>query len=326
MPGRLRVLFLPGQAPAAMIRSVSSPGGEDTDLVLLPERTTAALREALPHVDVVVGDWSGQLTLGEREAELGARLRLVQQPGTGVETIDLAAFARRGVPVANTGSVNASAVVEWCLGAALALLRPFARADAGIRAGRWPQAEIVDAAPGELAGRRVGVVGGGEIARRLTAMLTALGCEVAYWSPRSRVEGAERQELPDLFARSSLIVVAIARGPRTLGLVDDDLLAALGPRDALIDVSRGGIVDQQAVVDRLHRRALGAAALDVFVHEPFDVPADWATAPGLLLSPHVAGVTGEAMDRTCAVIERNLAAAVRCGPFIHVVNGEPSGR
>lgn len=304
-----------------MIRSVSAPGGESTDLVMLPERTTEALHAVLPHVDVVVGDWSGQLPLGEREAELGTRLRLVQQPGTGVETIDLQAFARRGVPVANTGSVNAPAVAEWCLGAALTLLRPFARADAGVREGRWPQTEILDEAPGELAGRRIGIVGGGEIARCLTSMLSALGCEVAYWSPRSRVEGAELLELPEVFERSSLIIVAIARGPKTLGLVGDDLLGALGPDDALIDVSRGGIVDHQAIVDRLHSRELRAAALDVFAKEPLELPEDWASAPQLLLSPHVAGVTAEAMDRTCAVIEHNLAAVSRGGAFVHIVDG-----
>lgn len=320
-----RVLFLPGRAPVGMLEAVRSPSGQDVEVLTLGDRTQEGLRAALAQVDVVVGDWSGTLRLGPEEAAAATRLRLVQQPGTGVETIDLPAFARRGIPVASTGSVNAAAVAEWCLGATTSLLRPLAWADARVREGGWPQLDVLDRPSLELGGRRVGIVGAGEIARRLSRLVAAFGCEVATWSRRSRVDGVPHLELPRLFARSSVLVVAIARGPETLGLVDDALLARLPADAVLVDVSRGGIVDHEAVVRRLRDGALAGAALDVFETEPLALPEAWRDVPGLLLSPHVAGTTREAMVRTDAVLAHNLAVAVTGGRLHHVVNGvEPT--
>lgn len=322
----MRVLLLVPDPPEEMLEAAQPPGSS-VELVQLPERSTEALHELLPSADVVIGDWSGRTPLGPREAELATRARLVQQPVVGVESIDLKAFAERGIPVANIGPANASSVAEWCLGAALNLARSYRWSDAQVRTGEWPQLRILDEArPREVGSLRVGVVGAGTVAERCARVFNAVGSQVSFWSRSSRLppEVAGYCELTELFDTSDLVVVAIARAPETMGLVDDKLVARLPAGGMLIDVSRGGIVDHDAVLSQVESGHLSGAALDVYASEPPMLEVRWHGNDRILFSPHVAGVTHDAMGRAYATVGRNVRAAIQGLPLINVVN-QPEG-
>lgn len=236
--------------------------------------------------------------------------------------IDLAAFAERGVPVANTGSTNATSVAEWCIGATMNLLRSYRWSDAQVRGGRWPNLAILDEAePRELSGSRVGLVGAGAVGQALARMYRGFDCDVSYWSPRSRIDGARLRELPDLMRTCEIIVVAIARAPQTLGLIGADLLSSMPRRSILVDVSRGGIVDHRHVLELLKSEHLSGAAIDVYATEPPVLPGSVIGNEHILLSPHVAGVTTDAMTRTFEGVAANIEAICDGRSPSFVVNG-----
>lgn len=321
VPARPRVLLLPPDPPAELVEAAYG-GLAEVEVVRLPEQSPAALHELLPTADVVVGDWSGQLALTGTEAVLARRARLVQQPISGVDTIDLAAFRERGVPVANTGSTNAASVAEWALGAVLCLLRSYRWADRQVRRGEWPNLAILDhAPPRELRHLRIGLVGAGAVGQACARLYAAVGCEVSYWSPRSRLDPdlASYRELPDLFATSDVVLVTVARTPETLGLVGVDLLGSLPEGALVVDVSRGGIVRHDVLLELLDTGHLAGVAIDVFETEPPELPARWRHHPDVLLSPHVAGVTADSMARTYRIVRDNIRAALTGGDIAHVV-------
>ena len=286
-----------------------------TVLVTPPERTQEAVDALLPEADVVLGDWSPQLRVGDP----GPRVCFVQQPSVGVDGIDLDACAARGVPVANCAGSNTTSVAEWCLSATLALLRRTVEADAAVRRGEWPQTSLGGR---ELAGSSVGVVGMGPIGRRVAEVFTALGCPTTYWS-RSRHDDAPVPfaELDDLLAGSDVVVLVIALGDLTRGLLSDERLRRMRPGALLVNGARGSIVDEDALAAALAEGRLGGAAVDAFAVEPLPEGSPLRTAPGVLLSPHAAGSTGQAAMRILGQTTGNLQRVLDGSPVVDVVNG-----
>ena len=286
-----------------------------TRLLTPAERTQDAVEALLPEADLVIGDWSPQL----RVAHPGPRVCFVQQPSVGVDGIDLEACAAAGVPVSNCAGANTVSVAEWCLSATLALLRRTVEADAAVRRGEWPQTSLGGR---ELAGSRVGVVGMGPIGRRTAELFAAVGCDVAYWS-RSRHDDAPVPyvELDDLLGSADVVVLAIALGPTTRGLLDADRLLRVKPGALLVNAARGEVVDEAALVEALAQGRIGGAALDVFAVEPLPEGSPLRTAPGVLLSPHAAGSTGQAAMRILGATTANLQRVLDGEPVADVVNG-----
>ncbi|MFD2350097.1 hypothetical protein ACFSTC_13235 [Nonomuraea ferruginea] len=135
--------------PVDLIRRLLAPLGDRVSVRAPATRDRAALLAALPEAEIVLGDWTGELTLDAAAVAAAPRLAFLQQPSVGVDGHDLAALAAAGVPVANTAGVSAGAVAEWCVAAALAVTRKLAAADAAVRAGEWPQQALQ---PRELGG------------------------------------------------------------------------------------------------------------------------------------------------------------------------------
>ncbi|MDP9101401.1 MAG: 2-hydroxyacid dehydrogenase [Actinomycetota bacterium] len=312
MSGPWQLLALPPME-AGMLEALFA--GEGISVVVPAERTAAAVEQLLPTVDLVLGDWTGTLRLDAA----GPRVCFVQQPSVGFDGIDVEAFAAAGVPVANCAGSNTVSVAEWCLTATLALLKRTVAADAAVRAGEWPQTSLGGR---ELAGCRVGVVGMGPIGRRVAGMFGALGCEVSYWS-RSRHPDAPAAYAPldDLLATSDIVVLVIALGDQTRGLLDAERLARLKPGALLVNGARGAVVDEDALVAALRSGQVGGAALDVFATEPLPAGSPLRELPGVLLSPHMAGSTSEAAMRIVAQSKANLRRAVEGEPVVDVVNG-----
>jgi phosphoglycerate dehydrogenase-like enzyme len=307
-----RVLALPPLPHDVLVSLFGDPRAE---LVTPAERTQEEVARLLPEVDIVIGDWSPSLRL----VEPGPRVCFVQQPSVGTDGIDLDAFAAAGVPVANCAGANSTSVAEWCLSATLALLRGTVEGDASLRRGEWKQTSMGGR---ELAGSTVGVIGMGAIGRRTAELFGAFGCEVRYWS-RHRHDDAPAQwaELDELLAVSDVVVVVIALGATTRGLLDATRLARMKPGALLVNGARGEVVDEPALVAALNGAHLGGAALDVFAVEPLPADSPLRTAPGVLLSPHMAGSTVQAAMRIVGQATANLSRVLDGQPPVDVVNG-----
>lgn len=240
------------------------------------------------------------------------RLVAVGRLGVGLDNIDVAACERRGVSVWPAGGANAAAVAEYVITALLMLFRGAFTATDRVAAGEWPRTELSGR---EIAGKRLGLVGFGGIARLVAEKASALGMEVAAYDPL--VESADaawglairRPTLDELLAQSDAVSLHVPLAAGTRNLLDAAALGRL-PTDAIvINTSRGGILDEEALVAALREGRLAGAALDVFSVEPVDAAAGsrFRDVPNLLLTPHIAGVTDESNQRVSAV----TAAAVR---------------
>jgi phosphoglycerate dehydrogenase-like enzyme len=319
-----RLLFLPPVDPDSARALL---GDLEVEIRTPARRDQAALREALVGVDLVLGDWSGRLELGEAEARAAVNCAFVQQPSVGVEQIDLDAFARRGVPVANTAGANAVGVAEWCLAATLAALRSLSWADRQVQEGAWPGIAVANRPSRNLSGRRVGLLGFGAIGRACAERFAALGAEVSYWSRRQREAaepaGARYRELDELCADSDVLVIVVALAPGTRGLLDARRIALLPPEAVVVNAARGGIVDEAALAAAVRSGALAGAALDVFAAEPLPMDSPLRGSDRILLSPHAAGATRESLAGVHAAFLANLKRAVAGEPPHNVVNGVP---
>ncbi|GAA2434934.1 2-hydroxyacid dehydrogenase [Actinomadura vinacea] len=295
--------------------------GDAVELDFPATRDRDGLFAALPGAEVIIGDFTGALRLDAAAVAAAPRLAFVQTPGVGTDTVDTAALAAAGVPVANAAGANARAVAEWAVGAAFALCRHLVWADRGVREGRWPQRELLARNTREIHTQRVGIVGYGPIGAEAARLFEALGCAVSYWSRRRRPEAsAEYRELDDLLAHSDILVLAIPLTPDTAGLLDSARLALLPENALLVNVARGGIAPDEAVLRALESGRLAGAALDVFEEEPPAADHPLRSHENVLLSPHGAGATGQAQINIISAVRDNVTAAVMGHPVTNVVN------
>jgi phosphoglycerate dehydrogenase-like enzyme len=283
----------------------------------------------LARVEIVLGDWRpGNPGLDGISAAAMPRLAFVQQPSVGVQSHDADALAAAGVPLSNVAGFNAAAVTEWAVGATLSAIRLMRWAEDELRAGRWPQTEIASHGASEVGGRPVGIVGFGPIGQGCARAFAGLGCPVAYWTRSQRppeLEFGARFE-PDvnaLVSSSDILINAVALGRDTRGLLSREVLAKLPNGALVISVSRGGIVDEEAVVDMLTSGALSGAAFDVYEQEPIrpDHPLLSAPRDRLVLSPHASGSTQQSNVRLIQGVIANVSQAVAGGTVRDVVNG-----
>jgi D-3-phosphoglycerate dehydrogenase len=295
------------------------------EVIVPTDRSHQAVCAAAASAEIVLGDWTGAIEISAQLVAAAPRLAFVQQPSVGIDSVDVEACTAAGVPVANAGGVNAVSVAEWCVAATFASLRWLLFADQEVRAGRWPQLELPQRGGGELAGRRVGIVGMGRIGRECAQRFAALGCDVAHWS-RSRRDapeagGAPWLPLDDLLRRSDVLVVVIARAAETRDLLAAEQLALLPPGAFVINAARGGIVSEDALLAAIKAGALAGGALDVYATEPLPMDSALRDEDRLLLSPHAAAGTREAQGRLIAGIIDNVRRAVTGQPVVDVVNG-----
>jgi D-3-phosphoglycerate dehydrogenase len=310
-----RVLALPPVPHEVMADLFDPQRRDDVEIVTPAERTQEEVARLLPDVDVVLGDWSPSLRL----LEPGPRVCFVQQPSVGVDGIDVDACTAAGVPVANCAGANTTSVAEWCVSATLALLRRTVEADAAVRGGSWPQTALGGR---ELAGSRVGVIGMGPVGRATAALFGAFGCDVVHWSRTRRDDApAPWVELDDLLATSDVVVLVIALGEATRDLLDAGALARLKPGALVVNAARGGVLDEDALAQALERGHVGGAALDVFRVEPLPAGSALRSAPGVLLSPHAAGSSVQAVTRILEQTNANLRRVLDGSPVVDVVNG-----
>ena len=230
------------------------------------------------------------------------RLKVIGKHGVGVDNIDVAAAAEAGVVVFNTPGANAVAVAEGAVALMLAVLKRIRAGHALVAEGRF--AERGPWRAGDLAGRTLGLVGGGRIAAE-TARICGRGFSmpVLVYDPYVSAEqaaaiGAEKVErLDDLLARADVVSIHVPLTPETRGLIGRERLARMRPGAVLVNTARGGIVDEAALADALAAGRLGGAGIDVFEEEPPPPDHPLLRLPNVVLSPHVAGITEDSARR-----------------------------
>jgi (S)-sulfolactate dehydrogenase len=238
------------------------------------------------------------------------RLRVVGRLGVGLDNIDVAACEARGIKVFPASGANDLAVAEYVIATAMLLLRRAYAATSLMTAGGWPRNALIGR---ETAGRVLGLVGFGAIARRTATLASALGMQVIAFDPYATGDvftaaGVQRRELAALLADSDVVSLHVPLSAETKGLIDAGALAQMKPDAILINAARGGVVDEAAVIAALRAQKLGGAALDVFVQEPLAAEAATAFAdlPNLILTPHIAGVTEESNARVSWLTVENV--------------------
>jgi hydroxypyruvate reductase len=241
-------------------------------------------------------------------------LRLIAVPGAGYEGIDTDAAHARGVKVANAGNTHSAEVADHAVALVLASLSRLVASHAFVLNGRWERGEST-ARRHSLSAQRFGIVGLGNIGTAIAERLAVFGGEIAWWGPRAKPAAWPRRESLSELAEWCTVLIVATRGD-TPCLIDTQTIASVGPDGLIVNISRGAVIDEEALIVALKSGTLGAAALDVFAHEP--TPAErWSDVPNVLLTPHVAGVTHESMKKLREAAIRNLLTAVKGGPLVH---------
>jgi lactate dehydrogenase-like 2-hydroxyacid dehydrogenase len=242
-------------------------------------------------------------------------LEMAASYGVGYDGIDVAVCKARGIRVSNTPDVLNDAMAEITLGLMIALCRRLPQADAYVRAGRWRERNF--GLTGELTGAHAGILGLGRIGKEIARRLQAMKMKVSYHVRREQPFEPYDYH-PDLVAMARDVdwLVVVAPGTaETRGIVSRAVMEALGPEGALVNVARGSLVDEAAMVEMLGDGRLGGAALDVFADEPAVPEALWAME-NVVLSPHQGSATRKTRAAMGDLVIRNLAAHFAGDPLI----------
>ncbi|MDX3006777.1 2-hydroxyacid dehydrogenase [Kribbella solani] len=240
-------------------------------------------------------------------------VRLVASFGVGYDRIDATAAAERGVVVTNTPGVLDDEVADTALGLLLMTVRELSRAERYLRDGKWAGGTPYPLTPATLHGRRMGILGLGRIGQAIADRVKPFGVSVAYHnrSPKA-VEYEYYPSLLELATDVDILMIVIPGGDSTRHLVDAEVLKALGPDGIVINVARGTVVDEQALVDALRTNTILSAGLDVFEHEP-KVHPDLLTLPNAVLLPHVGSATQPTRTAMANLVVDNLRSYLTKG-------------
>jgi hydroxypyruvate reductase len=237
-------------------------------------------------------------------------LEIVSIMGVGYDGVDVAACKARGVVVAHTPDVLNDDVADLALALALNIARRIPQSDRHVREGKWPQGPMPLAT--KMSGARMGIVGMGRIGQAIAERALAFGMTIAYTarSAKPALPYAFHATPRELAAASDFLVVITPGGAATKKMIDASVLEALGPKGFLINVARGSVVDEAALIDALQRGVIAGAALDVFEDEP-NVPEALRALDNVVLTPHIGSATQatrQAMaDRALANLQAHFA-------------------
>jgi len=247
-------------------------------------------------------------------AAAGPGLRVVGRLGAGLDNVDLAACRAAGARVVFARGANADAVCEYVFAALLHLLRGLAAADAAVRAGSWSREAYSGA---ELGGRTLGLLGLGEVGRRMVRRADAFGMATVGYDPIVQagsplLRGVPVTVLPlgEVLERADILSLHLPLLPETRHLIDADALQRMRPGSILVNAARGGIVEEAALAAALRAGSPAGAVLDVREQEPPPQPDPLRDLDNVLLTPHIAGLTAEAQERVGAMVAEDVLSVL----------------
>jgi phosphoglycerate dehydrogenase-like enzyme len=315
----LRVLahFVPGNKVLDFIAAEANW----LDIRWCAEDDDTSFYRELPEAEVI---WHVLPPLSGADLRRGERLRLVHKLGAGVNTIDVETATTCGIAVANMPGANAPSVAEGTVLLMLAALRRLPALDRATRQGRgWPANPELGETVRDLGSCTVGLVGYGNIAKRVGDIVAAIGATLLHTSTRDDGRPGWR-ELPELLAASDIISLHLPLTTDTHHLVSRDAIARMKPTAVLVNTSRGAVVDEDALVDALRGGRLAAAGLDVFEAEPVAPDNPLLGLDNVVLTPHVTWYTADTMRRYLAEAVANCRQLRDGQPLANVVN-QPTG-
>ena len=279
----------------------------------LHQTDPVAFAAAAPRIRAIAASGESKVPRGLMD-QLPA-LEVISVFGVGYDGVDVAAARERGVPVTHTPDVLTDDVADMGLGLLLALARRIPQADRFVRAGQWPDGP----APlgRKVSGARLGIVGLGRIGQAIACRAEGFGMSIAYTARHEKPATAYRYyPTPQaLAAEVDFLMVITPGGDATRGLINAPVLAALGPKGYLINVARGSVVDQAALIHALERGLIAGAALDVFEDEP-NVPPELCARDDVVLTPHVASATWQTRRAMADLAFGNLQAHFAGQPLL----------
>lgn len=252
-------------------------------------------------------------------------LEIIGRVGVGVDNIDLAAARARGIVVVNTPEIVTADTADLAMGLILALLRRMVEADAWVRVGKWRGGTMTLAV--SLTGKTLGIVGLGRIGQALARRAQAFDMNILWHGPRPKPEVpyAYRADVCDLARDSDILALTCPGGATTKGLVNAKVLKALGPKGFLVNVARGSVVDEGALLDALASRTIAGAGLDVFQDEP-NVPEPLFSFDNVVLLPHIGTATLETRTKMGQYVISGIMAHFEGRPFLASLKEQKGAR
>ena len=304
---------------------------DDLDLVEFPNMISAVdfeakLREHAP----VHGVALGATRFGEPELEASGDMKVVTRIGVGFDAVDVPALSRRKVPLMVAGTANSPSVAEQALFMMLTLAKRAVEMHSIVKDGKW--ASRLGMLPYDLYSKTVLIVGFGRIGTRTAKRCLAMEMNVLIYDPykpAADIKAAGCEPVADLDAalpRADFVSIHCPKNPETVGMFNAARLQRMKPTAYLINTARGGIIDEPALYDVLSSGKLAGAGLDVFEQEPPPSGHQLLALPNVIMAPHVAGVTVEAVDRMSEQTARNILSALDGQPLRqNVINQDVLG-
>ena len=304
---------------------------DDIDLVEFPNMISQAdfnarLKEHAPVHGVALGG----TRFGEPELESSKDMLVVTRIGVGFDAVDVPALSRRKVPLMVAGTANSPSVAECAVFMMLTLAKRATEMHSLVRDNRWP--DRLGMLPYDLFGKTVLIVGFGRIGTRTAKRCLAMEMNVLIfdpYKPAADIKAAGCEPVTDLDAalpRADFVSIHCPKNPETIGMFNADRLKRMKPAAFLINTARGGIVDEAALHAALSSRKLAGAGLDVFEQEPPPAGHVLFALPNVIMAPHVAGVTVEAVDRMSEQTARNILSVLDGDPLRqNVINQDVLG-
>lgn len=256
---------------------------------------------------------TGNVRINEEMLAKAPNLKVIAQASVGYDNIDIAACTARQIPVGNTPGVLVDAVADLAYALILDSARQIVKADAHVKSGLWGQGKPFGLTM-DLAKKTLGIIGLGDIGTAIAKRAQASKMRVIYNNRHQRADEAELgvtyASLDELLATSDIVLLAVTLNPSTKGLIDADAIAKMKAGARLVNISRGAVVDSEALYEALQSGRLAHAALDVTAPEP--LPGDHAllTLPNITVTPHIASATQETRDAMALLTAENILAAL----------------
>jgi D-3-phosphoglycerate dehydrogenase len=312
---KMKIVLAEKVSPATLAVFAAEPGWEVLTHDKLPDGLPASLADA----DALVVRSAVQVD--DALMEKAPKLRVIGRAGVGVDNIDAEAATRRGIVVMNTPGANAVAVAELTIGLMLALARKLPAANTSMHAGKWEKKNLQGA---ELKGKTLGILGLGrvglEVARRARGFgLEIIGSDPFVSAAVARENGILLVSLEELFSKADYLTLHVGLTPQTHGIINTKTLAAMKRGVRIINCARGELVEDAALAEALKSGQVAGAALDVFAEEP-PKNSPYAGLDNVILTPHIAGSTGEAQEAVGIQIARQVREYLKLGVVQNAVN------
>jgi len=299
----MKVVFHYSSGPilSAELDSLSEQGLFVTQI---PVDDKVGFEQAMREVEVL---WHVLEPISKEHICMAPNLKLIQKIGVGVNTIDITAAEENGIAVCNMPGKNSQAVAEMTLLLMLASLRQASYFDSRTRQGLgWDVSPNIQDSLGEIHGKTVGFIGFGEIPQRLAPILKAMGARIIYNSTTEKVTSlGEFQGFEEVCRTADILSLHIPLTVETANLIDASVFIEMKQGSVLVNTSRGGVIDQGALIDALKLGPLSAAGLDVYAEEPIHLDDPILKLKNVMLTPHVAWLTRETLNRSIALAVEN---------------------